>query len=337
VNDAQVLPQMSGEVVVTDGGIETDLIFNRGVELPEFASFVLLDDANGERELIRYFSEYLEIADETGFGVVLETATWRANPDWASLLGYDNGGLRRANERAVQLLLDLRAGSTGPSVVVSGCIGPRGDAYSDLGSMAADEAERYHAEQIAALAGAGADLVTALTLTNTAEAIGIARAARERGIPSVISFTVETDGSLPDGTALADAIRAVDDATDDAPAYFMINCAHPEHFAGVFDTGDPALARIGGVRANASRQSHEELDEAEELDSGDHDEFGSLVAKLNHQHPGITVLGGCCGTDARHIAAVARALGVHQQSWCFRPAGRRGRPAGRWGQAPGEV
>lgn len=303
---------MSGEVFVTDGGIETDLIFNRGIELPEFASFVLLNDANGERELTRNFNEYLEIADETGFGVVLETATWRANPDWASLLGYDTGGLRRANERAVQLLVDLRADSTGAPVVVSGCIGPRGDAYSDLGSMAVDEAERYHAEQIAALAGAGADLVTALTLTNTAEAIGIARAARERGIPNVISFTVETDGSLPDGTALADAIRTVDDATDETPAYFMINCAHPEHFAAVLDTGDPALARICGVRANASRQSHEELDEAEELDPGDHDEFGFLVAELNQQHPGITVLGGCCGTDTRHITAVARAVDVHR-------------------------
>lgn len=313
MNDAQLLPQMSGEVFLTDGGIETDLIFNRGIELPEFASFVLHNNANGERELTRYFSEYLEIADDSGFGVVLETATWRANPDWATLLGYDAGGLRRANERAVQFLVNLRAGRTGPPVVVSGCIGPRGDAYSDLGSMAADEAERYHAEQIAALAGAGADLVTALTLTNTAEAIGIARAARERGIPSVISFTVETDGSLPDGTALATAIRTVDDATDAAPAYFMINCAHPQHFTAVLDTGDPALARICGVRANASRQSHEELDEAEELDPGDPDEFGSLIAALNQQQPGITVLGGCCGTDARHIAAVATAVDVHQQ------------------------
>jgi len=203
---------------------------------------VLHDDTNGERELTRYFSEYLEIADDTGTGVVLETATWRANPDWATLLGYDADGLRRANARAVQLLLDLRAGSTGPPVVVSGCIGPRGDAYSDLGSMAADEAERYHAEQIAALAGTGADLVTALTLTNTAEAIGIARAARERSIPSVISFTVETDGSLPDGTALATAIRTVDDATDAAPAYFMVNCAHPEHFAAVTPAIPPSLA-----------------------------------------------------------------------------------------------
>lgn len=313
MNDAQQLPQMSGEVFVTDGGIETDLIFNRGIELPEFASFVLHDDSNGERELARYFGEYLEIADDTGFGVVLETATWRASADWATLLGYDAGGLRRANERAVQLLLDLRAGRTGPSVVVSGCIGPRGDAYSDLGSMAADEAERYHAEQIAVLAGAGADLVTALTLTNTAEAIGIARAARERGIPSVISFTVETDGSLPDGTALTSAIRTVDESTDAAPAYFMINCAHPEHFAAVLDTGDPTLARLRGVRANASRKSHTELDEAEELDSGDPDEFGSLMAEVNQQHPSITVLGGCCGTDARHIAAVAMAVDVHEQ------------------------
>ena len=305
-----MLPQTAGEVFLTDGGVETDLIFNRGIDLPEFASFVLHDDADAERVVREYFRGYLRVGETYGRGLVLETLTWRASADWGARLGYDATRLRDVNRRAVDFLVGLREREAGSTVVVSGCTGPRGDAYSDLGSMDADEAAAYHRPQVEALAGAGADLVTALTLTNAAEAIGVVRAAQPSNVPVVIAFTVETDGALPDGTALADAVAAVDAATGSAPSYFMVNCAHPDHFRAVLDSGAPALARIRGVRVNASRRSHAELNESEDLDAGDPEELGTQVAGLHKHLPHLNVLGGCCGTDERHIEAIAVASGA---------------------------
>ena len=301
------LPQLGGSVFLTDGGVETDLIFHRGVDLPEFASFVLHDNAAGEAVLRDYYEEYLHVASQAGFGLVLETTTWRASADWASRLGYDAARLRAANERSVQFFQELRASDTDGPVVVSGCVGPRGDAYADLGPASADEAFGYHLPQVEVLAGSGVDLVSALTLTNVAEAIGFVRAAQACSIPAVVSFTVETDGRLPSAMSLIDAIATVDDETEAAAAYFMINCAHPDHFARLFDGGDQALDRVRGIRANASRLSHAELDESTELDDGDPDEFGAQIAALHGCRPHISVLGGCCGTDTRHIAAIAHA------------------------------
>src|SRR4029079_2357366 len=188
------LPQLSGPVFLTDGGLETDLIFHHGVDLPEFASFVLHDDATGEALLRNYAAEYFEIATHNSLGLVIETATWRASSDWGSLLGYDAAGLRRVNERSVQFLRELRESNAAGTVVVSGCVGPRGDAYADLGPARADESFAYHLPQVEVLAGSGADVVSALTLTNVAEAIGFVRVAQQCSIPAVVSFTVETDG-----------------------------------------------------------------------------------------------------------------------------------------------
>jgi homocysteine S-methyltransferase len=301
------VPQLGGSIFLTDGGCETDLIFNHGVELPEFASFVLHDDPESEQLVRNYFSDYLGIGAEFGLGLVLETLTWRASREWGTMLGYDPVRLADVNRRAADFLFALRDASD-CQVVVSGCIGPRGDAYFDLGSMDAEEAERYHHEQIAVLADHGVDLISGFTITNVAEAIGIARASAACNKPSMISFTVETDGLLPDQTTVGDAIRAVDAACDVAPAYYMINCAHPDHMAKTFKVADAALDRIGGLRANASRKSHAELDESTELDDGDPTEFGPSMVVANHYHPNINVLGGCCGTDHRHIRAIAEAL-----------------------------
>ena len=301
------LPQLSGSLFVTDGGIETDLIFNKGIDLPEFASFVLHENTSGEAVLREYFEDYFRITADAGLGLVLETATWRASSDWGIKLGYDEARLRSINQRAAEFMLELRAAAAGSTVVVSGCVGPRGDAYSDLGPASADEALAYHRPQVKVLADSGVDLLTALTLTNVAEAIGFIRAAGERSVPAVVSFTVETDGRLPSGTSLADAIETVDAETDNAAAYFMINCAHPDHFNPVLIGSAGALGRIRGVRANASRQSHAELDESTELDDGDPAEFGAELAAVHAANPQINVLGGCCGSDARHIAAIVAA------------------------------
>jgi S-methylmethionine-dependent homocysteine/selenocysteine methylase len=307
MGDRSGLPQSGDDVFLTDGGIETDLIFHRGFDLPLFASFVLHDDPAAEDVVRDYFREYLRISARLGYGLVLETLTWRASSAWGEQLGYDEVRLRDVNQRAVRFLLDLREREADSVVVVSGCIGPRGDAYSDLGSSDVDAAQQYHRGQVEVLAESGVELVSALTLTNTAEAIGIARAAGDCDVPVVISFTVETDGALPTGMQLGEAIATVDAATDEGPSYYMINCAHPDHLERALARDDQSLDRVRGVRANASRKSHAELDESEELDEGDPTEFGTQLAQLHARAPRINVLGGCCGTDDRHIEAIALA------------------------------
>ncbi len=300
------LPTLDGRLFVTDGGMETTLIYRDGWELPEFATFPLLDDEAGRAALRSYYESYAQLAAELGVGLVLDTPTWRANADWGARLGYDEAALADVNRRAVALLQALRRDE--PPILVSGCVGPRGDGYVVGEAMDAAEAERYHDAQIAVFADAGVDLVSALTLTYAAEATGIVRAAARHGVPVVISFTVETDGRLPSEQPLGEAIEQVDRDTGDAAAYFMVNCAHPTHFAHVLDDGAPWLERIVGLRANASTKSHAELDESDELDSGDPDELALRYRSLRDVLPRLSVVGGCCGTDERHVAAVARAV-----------------------------
>ncbi len=304
------LPQLSGEVFVTDSGLETDLIFHGGFELPEFAAFVLVNDPRGAAALAGYFRRHADIAVRHQCGVILETPTWRASRDWGSRLGYPAAGLRRVNQAAAGLLDqvrgDYRDAARSP-VVVSGCIGPRADGYHQDERMGADEAEGYHTEQIQTLAATDVDLVHAMTISYAAEAIGIARAAAGAGVPATISFTTETDGRLPDGTALAEAVAAVDAATGGSPLYYGVNCAHPAHFAAALPGGATG-ARIWSVRANASRKSHAELDESPDLDTGDPAELARDYLRLRAQHPAISIVGGCCGTDARHVQAIADAF-----------------------------
>jgi S-methylmethionine-dependent homocysteine/selenocysteine methylase len=295
--------------MITDGGLETDLIFNHDVDLPQFASFPLVAHEDGRRRLHDYFTDYIAIARENGVGIVLEAPTWRANPDWAAILGYGPDELDDANRAAIDLLVQIRDAhdSHVTPIVVSGCIGPRGDGYVVGSAMTADEARDYHQRQVNVLADADVDMVAAFTMTYVEEAMGIAQAARAAGVPVAISFTVETDGRLPSGQALGDAITQVDRATDSGPAYFMINCAHPEHFEHVLDGDAEWTRRIMGIRANASRRSHAELDEAEELDEGNPVELGADHARLRDRLPHLTVLGGCCGTDHRHVGEICSA------------------------------
>lgn len=303
------LPQLSPELFLTDSGLETTLIFQEGRALPDFAAFVLLEDDAGRRRLFRYFREHLAVATECEAGFVLETPTWRASPDWGRRLGYDATSLAAVNREAVAMLVPLRdqAESHGQTVVISGCLGPRGDGYDGTALMTAPEARRYHATQISSFADSDADMVHAMTITYPAEAIGIVEAAQQAGMPVAISFTVETDGALPDGTPLGRAIAAVDEATG-GPAYFGVNCAHPSHVDAVLDADAPWMPRLRGFRANASRRSHAELDRAEQLDDGDPEELAREYVALRRRLPQLTVLGGCCGTDLRHLRSIAAAL-----------------------------
>lgn len=302
------LPQLGSRIFLTDAGLETMLIFREGIELPAFAAFTLLDTLEGTEHLRRYFMRCLAHAAACGHGFLLEAPTWRASRDWGEQLGYTAAGLAELNRRAIALMHELRATfvDSGIPIVVSGTIGPRGDGYRPgvIGAPAAYEA--YHREQIEGFARGAADMVGAYTLTNVPEAIGIARAAAAAEIPVAISFTVETDGRLPAGATLRDAIEEVDAATDRAPAYYMLNCAHPDHFEPVLD-GGTWMTRLRGLRANASSRSHAELDAATTLDDGDPRALAAAYAALRRRFPQINVLGGCCGTDHRHVEAIAAA------------------------------
>lgn len=302
-------PRDATQLFLTDGGIETTLIFHEGLELPYFAAFHLLREAKGRDALVRYYEQYIGIAKADVLRLILESPTWRASADWGEKLNYSQDEIAAVNRDSIRLMLDLRAKHEAAQtpMVVSGCVGPRGDGYDPGQVMTAAEADAYHKPQIEAVAEAGADMVTAITMTNANEAIGVTGAARQAAMPVAISFTLETDGRLPTGQTLADAIRGVDTATANAPAYYMINCAHPTHFDRTLKTGEAWTKRIRGLRANASRRSHQELNEAPDLDAGDPTELGDQYRDLRRIHQHITVLRGCCGTDHRHVECISRA------------------------------
>ena len=305
----RALPQLDGSLFLTDGGIETTLVFLDGLELPDFAAFDLLRRDGGEEALRKYFRAYTPIAARHGAGLILESATWRASADWGRRLGYSPDELAEANRRAIRMLepLGREVESAKTRVVISGCVGPRGDGYVPSQTMSAGEAQDYHAAEIRTFAGTAADMITAITMNYAEEAIGLTRAAVAAGMPVVIAFTVETDGRLPTGQTLGDAVAQVDAATKAAPAYYMINCAHPTHFDGALAVREPWVDRIRGLRANASTKSHAELNESTELDVGDPAELGAQYAGLRGRLPNLNVMGGCCGTDHRHVDAIAAA------------------------------
>jgi S-methylmethionine-dependent homocysteine/selenocysteine methylase len=310
------LPQLSNRLFLTDSGMETTLIFRDGIDLPLFASFDLLKDARGVAHVRHYYARHAAMARDNDLGFVLESPTWRANADWASKLGYSAEKLAEMNRKSIEVMTGVRAEYETPRapMVISGNIGPRGDGYDPGRKMSADQAQAYHAQQIVVFRDSDADMVSAFTINYVEEAIGIVRAAQAAGMPVVISFTVETDGKLPTGQSLQDAILQTDATTGNAPAYYMINCAHPTHFEGVLAAGGAWTRRLRGLRANASRRSHAELDQAADLDDGDPVELGRQYRALRNKFGHINVLGGCCGTDHRHVEQIMFACHPAAQS-----------------------
>ena len=306
-----LLEKMGGGLWLTDGGLETVMVFLEGLDLPQFASFTLLDSDAGKAALLRYYTSFLDEAAAQNAGFVLDTVTWRASAGWGKVMGLDTAEIDRVNQVAVEQVKQLRSDRVGQgqSILINGVIGPHGDAYAPDEVLTAEAAQDYHRRQVEVLAAAGVDLISAMTISSHGEAIGIARAAQEVAQPVALSFTVETDGRLISGMTLQDAIHRTDDATDGAPVWYGINCAHPDHFRHILQ-GD-WLGRIGSVRANASRLSHAELDEAAELDDGNPTELAQQYHHLLHQLPGLHVVGGCCGTDLRHVAAIGQSCLRH--------------------------
>lgn len=303
------LPQASQDLFLTDGGIETTLIFHEGLELPDFAAFHLLKSDQGTAALRKYYAAYVALARDLSLGFILESPTWRANPAWGAKLGYSASQLADANLKAIELVERFRSesGQGAAPLVVSGCVGPRGDGYIADSAMSPDQACEYHSHQIGTFAKSSADMICAITMNYVEEAIGITLAAKEARMPVAISFTVETDGNLPTGQSMESAIEQVDLVTSAYPAYFMINCAHPTHFEGITARGGAWISRIQGIRANASKMSHVELNNAPELDAGNHEELGTQYAQLKSKFPRLNVMGGCCGTDHRHVTQIAQA------------------------------
>lgn len=304
------LPQLTGKMFLTDGGLETTLIFHDGMELPNFAAFDLLKTVDGINRLQDYYRQYAAIATANKVGFVLESVTWRASSDWGALMGYSDVALDAINRQSIEMLSVLREEleTENSPMVISGCIGPRGDGYNPDNFMTAEQAQRYHEAQIKSLSRSATDMVTAMTITYVEEAIGIVRAASAEEMPVVISFTVETDGHLPCGQTLKQAIEQVDKETGDAPAYYMINCAHPEHFKNTLAGDESWLQRIQGVRANASNKSHAELDECKELDDGNPHELAKAYKAFSKKLKQLNVFGGCCGTDHRHVEAICQSV-----------------------------
>lgn len=305
-----LLPHTSNQLFLTDGGLETTLVFLQGFELPCFAAFHLLNDEEGYTALHNYYLRYLNIAKDYKTGFILESPTWRANPDWIQKLGYPDTAIETINVKAVQLLTEMKVTYEDEitGLVISGCIGPRGDGYKPENKMTVEAAQDYHAAQIEVFSRTPVDLVTAITMNYVEEAIGIARAAGSVQLPVVISFTVETDGKLPTGMSLKEAIMQVDEKAPTPPLYYMINCAHPTHFSSALEAGrnETWTSRIRGIRANASCRSHAELDEASELDRGNPEELSLAHKHLKILFPQLNVFGGCCGTDEEHVLAIAR-------------------------------
>ena len=315
----QQLPQLENTMCITDGGMETDLMFHHQLDLPEFAAYDLLRHQKGYETLVNYYTSYAELAQRYKLGLILETPTWRANADWGDKIGDSPQALEQFNLQSVTLIEGIReeCGDEDTPIVISGCLGPRGDGYTPSQMMTIAEAQDYHATQIATFAKSNADMVAAITLNYVEEAIGITLAAQKYGLPVCISFTVETDGKLPTGDSLEQAIQSVDQATDEGPAYYMINCAHPTHFSHLFHTQDRWLNRVKGLRGNASCLSHAELNDSATLDEGNPTQFGWELSGLKSISPQLTVLGGCCGTDLRHIEQICKHLTAYRNNGGF--------------------
>lgn len=301
------LPQLAGKLMSTAGGFETWMQYVDGFTLRHFCGFELLNDPRGVACLRDYHRRVIEAAIENGFGMINEGLHYRASRDWGERTGFSREALEEINLRGIEFYRDFAReyASADTPMLVGGAIGPQGDAYETGHIPDATEAEEYHAEQILTFRKAGADLVTAMTFSNVEEAIGLVRAAISAEMPVVVSFFVARGGRLRAGETLEEAIRRVDAATGNGPQYYMINCTHPTEFEAGLSPGDWS-ARLGGFMPNAVAMETLDLCKLGHLEDGDPEELGGQMAGLAQRFPHVTVWGGCCGTDGRHIGQITR-------------------------------
>ncbi|KAG5179319.1 putative homocysteine S-methyltransferase [Tribonema minus] len=308
---------LANETFLCDAGLETALVYGDKIALPCFASFTMLKTEAGAKRVESFYRDFCVVAKAHGRNMYLDTVTWRASKDWGDKLGYSAKDLDDVARASVDMIVRLRDeyASDDTKMITSGAMGPRGDGYVVGATMTQEEAKEYHMQQVRTLASTALDLITVYTMTYAEEAAGLALAAAEVNMPIVISFTVETDGKLPSGATLREAIEAVDAACDSLgpgkrPIGYGINCAHPVHFATTLEAaaeaGEPWLHRLHALRANASKKSHAELEKCTTLDCGDDVDLATRYKALLPKLPGhFSVLGGCCGTNAQLAKAIA--------------------------------
>jgi S-methylmethionine-dependent homocysteine/selenocysteine methylase len=299
--------QCDGELFLTEGGTETEIMYKWGFELPHFAMFSLLENRDAMSAMRGIFRRYLDVVAKHEMSAMLTGLDYRASPDWGALLGYSPEALADANHRSIDFLRDVARDYSGDirRTLVGGCIGPRGDAYQLNRSITSTEAEDYHAVQLTTLKQADVDFACAMTFNNTAEAIGVTRAAARIGVPLVISLTVDATGRLKSGLTVAEAIETIDARTGAMPAFYMLNCSHPVEFASALADGE-WIRRVRGIRPNASKMEKLALCKLGHLEEGDPVELGRLMGDLARRHCHMDVWGGCCGTAEVHLDEIAR-------------------------------
>ncbi len=287
-------------LVLTDGAIETRAVYEFHRDLTDLEVFTLLGDAQGREILHTIYSTYAQIAAKFNVPMQLGTPTWRASRNWT-------GDVAEVNAQAVALVREV-ASSTGARVVIAGVIGPSSDGYDPSGALNTEDAVTYHREQASALASAGVDLLYAPTFPVTDELQGAARAMSEMKLPFAVAPMLHADGKMPDGTTLAAAIARLDEDAAARPWHYMLGCLYPTHAATALESlfrSAPALAhRVVGLKANGSPLPPESLDGSTTLQTTAPDVFARDLWECA-QNFGLHVLGGCCGTDTRHIEALA--------------------------------
>ena len=300
-------PAGSGEVFLTEGGTETEIMYRHGFELPEFAMFTLLENPSAVTAMRGMFRDHLDVSAEFGLSFLLTGIDYRASPDWGAKLGYSPQALADANIAAIELLRDVAKGYDGqiPRLLVGGILGPRGDAYNLNQNITAESAEDYHSVQLTTLKVAGVDFASAQTFNNVPEAVGACRAASKIGVSLSVALTLDSTHRLKSGISLSQAITEIDAQTgDDAPDFYLINCSHPVEYEPALDNRE-WVKRLRGVRPNASKLEKIALCNLGHIEDGDPIELGQQLADLSSRHPHMDIFGGCCGTGAEHLREIA--------------------------------
>lgn len=300
----------SGELFLTEGGSETEIMYRHGFELPEFAMFTLLENPKAVPIMRDMFCAQLDVAAEFGLSFLLTGLDYRASPDWGAKLGYSAQGLADANISAIEFLRDIAQGYEDqiPRLLVGGILGPRGDAYDLNQNITAESAEDYHSVQLNTLKAAGVDFVSAQTFNNVPEAVGVCKAASKMGVALSVGLTLDSTCRLKSGPSLAEAITEIDALTgEQAPDFYLLNCSHPVEYEPALENAS-WIKRLRGVRPNASKMEKLALCKLGHLEDGDPVELGAQLGDLSQRFPHMDIFGGCCGTGDSHLREIAKAL-----------------------------
>ncbi|MBW2409401.1 MAG: homocysteine S-methyltransferase family protein [Deltaproteobacteria bacterium] len=295
-------------VILTEGAVIERLRRDPAVELdPYIANAGLIYDQAGKQAMTRIYRQYIDIASRYRLPMIVSAPTWRASSERINKSAYS--GRETMVKDCADFINRIRqdVSQSADCIYIAGLIACRGDSYEPREALTADKAEAYHRLQAQELAHAGVDFILAATLPAVSEALGIAAALSQCAIPYSLSFVIRSDGRVLDGTPLQAAIEKIDAAVNPGPLFYQINCVHPAIFRKAIEQSEPGFDRLLGLQANTSEKSPEELDGLGYLDTSEPEEFAESMLAL-HTHFGLKIIGGCCGTDHRHIEEIAKRL-----------------------------